>query len=681
MKMIRLLSIIAIIYFFQLEVSGQVPLAKVDSIKQALSITQSDSVRANLYMRLVGGTRFSNAKASLSYSDSALALAEKLNMMRYYAVILSLKGATLLEVGKIPESLAAQFESLQISQEVKDTGNTAIVLNRIGNTYMELGDFPKAIEYYRLSRDLFASLGSTVEFNELSNIGNVYELMGVKDSAMYYQKLALQHVKSNEFIRNGNVTVPELMFRMGNAWKLNGDSAMALKYYNQGIQEAYIDNDYRNLTMNNLLLARLYKDLNQRDSSLKYSKAAIEAGRASSFRKGIYESTLLLSDLYADLTKYDSAYAYLTTANTQKDSLTGISRFLELQRIILDEQEKQRETEALAIQEKNEIKQYSLLGGLGVFLVIAFILFYNNRQKNKRNKVLKTTLSDLRTTQAQLVQSEKMASLGELTAGIAHEIQNPLNFVNNFSEVSDELVDEMNEEMDKGEISEAKIISLDIKQNLAKITHHGKRADAIVKGMLAHSRSGKGEKVPTDLNALAEEYLKLSYHGLRAKDKSFNAEFKTDFDPNLPKVNVVPQDIGRVLLNLINNAFQACAERPPAGRAGSRSAVSADRVSPEASAEAQALAKADSAYNPTITVESQLTTKDQILITIKDNGPGIPSDIKEKIFQPFFTTKPTGQGTGLGLSLSYDIVKAHGGTLKVDSSKAMGTIFTIELPQ
>ncbi|TPV32758.1 GHKL domain-containing protein [Paucihalobacter ruber] len=260
-------------------------------------------------------------------------------------------------------------------------------------------------------------------------------------------------------------------------------------------------------------------------------------------------------------------------------------------------------------------------------------------------KEIEKAYNDLKATQQQLIQSEKMASLGELTAGIAHEIQNPLNFVNNFSEVSNELIDEMNDELDKGAIEEAKAIATDIKQNLEKITHHGKRADGIVKGMLAHSRSGSGEKVPTDINALADEYLRLSYHGLRARDKSFNADFSTNLDPTLPKVKVVPQDIGRVLLNLINNAFQAV----------------------------------NGIENPKVVVSTK-HAENGIEITVSDNGPGIPEAIKDKIFQPFFTTKPTGQGTGLGLSLSYDIVKAHGGELILNSNKEKGTQFTIILP-
>ena len=256
-----------------------------------------------------------------------------------------------------------------------------------------------------------------------------------------------------------------------------------------------------------------------------------------------------------------------------------------------------------------------------------------------------------------------MASLGELTAGIAHEIQNPLNFVNNFSEVSNELIDEMNEELDKGDIDEAKIIAGDIKQNLEKINHHGKRADAIVKGMLQHSRSSSGVKEPTDINALADEYLRLSYHGLRAKDKDFNATMQTDFDETIGKINIVPQDIGRVILNLINNAFYAVAEK---------------KKSPHPLKEGEK-------YEPTVSVSTKRINSPsgdggKVEIRVTDNGNGIPQKVLDKIFQPFFTTKPTGQGTGLGLSMSYDTIKAHGGEIKVETKEGEGTTFTIVLP-
>jgi len=266
---------------------------------------------------------------------------------------------------------------------------------------------------------------------------------------------------------------------------------------------------------------------------------------------------------------------------------------------------------------------------------------------NKANSELNQSLENLKSTQAQLIQSEKMASLGELTAGIAHEIQNPLNFVNNFSEISGELIDEMKEELATGNLQLVTELTDDIKQNLDKINHHGKRAADIVKGMLQHSRTSSRQKEPTDINALADEYLRLAYHGLRAKDKSFNADFKTEFDETLPKINVIPQDIGRVLLNLINNAFYAVTEQSKLFQSS----------------------ELWKSYQPLVAV-STIKLDDRIQISVKDNGPGIPLEIKDKIFQPFFTTKPTGQGTGLGLSLSYDIVKAHGGELKVETMEA-----------
>ena len=270
-------------------------------------------------------------------------------------------------------------------------------------------------------------------------------------------------------------------------------------------------------------------------------------------------------------------------------------------------------------------------------------------QKNE----LQNTVELLKATQDQLIQQEKLASLGELTAGIAHEIQNPLNFVNNFSEVSMELVDEMGEEFIKGDIEEAKAIANDIKQNLEKIIHHGKRADAIVKNMLQHSRSNSGEKQLTDINALADEYLRLSYHGLRAKDKMFNSNMVAELDPALPKLNVISQDIGRVLLNLFNNAFYAVQQRHN---------------------------KEGDSYKPEVKVSTALKGK-FIEIKVTDNGAGIPDEIKDKIMQPFFTTKPTGEGTGLGLSLSYDIItKGHGGEIDIDSKTNEFTQFKIILP-
>ena len=273
----------------------------------------------------------------------------------------------------------------------------------------------------------------------------------------------------------------------------------------------------------------------------------------------------------------------------------------------------------------------------------------------QQKEELEKTLDELKSTQAQLIQSEKMASLGELTAGIAHEIQNPLNFVTNFSDVSAELIDEMIVELDNNNPEEAKLIAVDLKSNLDKILHHGKRADGIVKGMLQHSRNSSGQKEPTDVNQLADEYLRLAYHGLRAKDKTFNASMHTDFQNDLPLITVVPQDIGRVLLNLITNAFHAVSEKKKKEQEAGR------------------------AFEPAVSVGTKKRRND-LIISITDNGNGVPADLVDKIFQPFLTTKPTGQGTGLGLSLSYDIVKAHGGELTIANEPGIGASFVIRLP-
>ncbi|WP_198679973.1 sensor histidine kinase [Aureibaculum luteum] len=307
---------------------------------------------------------------------------------------------------------------------------------------------------------------------------------------------------------------------------------------------------------------------------------------------------------------------------------------------------------------------YLLFGLLAVGILRIYILFRARKLTNEnklleekvkeRTNELEASIEDLKATQSQLIQSEKMASLGELTAGIAHEIQNPLNFVNNFSEINVELIDEMQEELKAGNPEEAIEISNDIKENQKKINHHGKRADSIVKGMLKHSRNTSGEKEPTNINAIADEYLRLAYHGLRAKDKSFNATLNTDFDESIGLINVAGQDMGRVILNLITNALHA---------------ISPNSKTPEKTVK-----------DPTIWISTK-KVGDQVIIKIKDNGSGIPKEIVDKIFQPFFTTKPSGQGTGLGLSMSYDIVRSHGGDLKVESQEGEGTTFTISIPK
>jgi len=311
-------------------------------------------------------------------------------------------------------------------------------------------------------------------------------------------------------------------------------------------------------------------------------------------------------------------------------------------------QQKALEKERKKTQEEEERSKFMAAQKAELEILVAERTVELTNQKNE----LQQALTELKSAQTQLIHSEKMASLGELTAGIAHEIQNPLNFVNNFSEVNAELIDEMKNELIAGNNKEAATIAGYIKDNQEKITHHGKRADAIVKGMLQHSKASTGKKELTDINKLADEYLRLAYHGLRAKDKNFNADFKTEFDENIGKINVVSQDIGRVLLNLYNNAFYAVNEKSKTG---------------------------DVSYRQVISVQTK-KLNGKVEIIVSDNGNGIPQNIVDKIFQPFFTNKPAGQGTGLGLSLAYDIVKAHSGEIKVETKEGEGSVFKILLP-
>ncbi len=339
-------------------------------------------------------------------------------------------------------------------------------------------------------------------------------------------------------------------------------------------------------------------------------------------------ATLLIYFVFLSLPIALAIYLGLKTASTNRALKTTLAEVQTLSaQNLLKEQEKQQ-----------------ILADQNILL---------ETQVDERTAELNQSLTHLKQTQTQLIQSEKMASLGELTAGIAHEIQNPLNFVNNFSEVSKELMGELGEELDKGDTKEAKVISLDVIQNLEKIVHHGKRADAIVKGMLQHSQSGSGTKEPTNINALADECMRLAYHGLRAKDKSFNAELVAHLDESLPKVNVIPQDMVRVMLTLFNNAFYAVTQKSKTAGAD---------------------------YRPEVSL-TMAAENGQVIIKVKDNGAGIPDVIKEKIMQPFFTTKPTGEGTGLGLSLTYDmVVKGHGGSITVNTKDSEFTEFIVTLP-
>ena len=443
-----------------------------------------------------------------------------------------------------------------------------------------------------------------------------------------------------------------------------------MKKLNDILKIKIVHGDKKGMAESYMSLGDLNIKMNKPDAAKHYLQNSVQLSKELNDKNSLASAYGNLSNLDTKQGDYKGAYEYYKLYTLYRDSVENIEtskKFLQAQ---LKHDYEMKEANAKAAQAKKDMAekrtrniQYLIIISFAIIIfaavVILFIQRKNNRQKQKVNLELQVqkekaegALSELQSTQALLIHSEKMASLGELTAGIAHEIQNPLNFVNNFSEVSSELADELKGALNKNDKQEAFAIADDIKENLNKINHHGKRADSIVKGMLQHSRSSTGQKEPTDINALVDEYLRLSYHGLRAKDKSFNATIETHYDESLEKINIVPQDIGRVILNLFTNAFYSVSEKKKNKKEG---------------------------YIPTVSVSTR-NLKDKVEIIVKDNGTGIPQKVLDKIYQPFFTTKPTGQGTGLGLSMSYDIIKAHGGELKVETKEGEFAEFIINLP-
>jgi len=476
--------------------------------------------------------------------------------------------------------------------------------------------------------------------------------MNKLDSSKYYRTLVYNLGLKNKvpvWIALGSGGLGEVYLNMKNA-----DSAVY--YYHISRQSALQINRYDLYGESLLGLGKAYLEEKKTDSAHYYGINAYNFMEKEKDAARMMAASELLAQIYYAKGQPDSAYKFLKQTIQVKDSLFSSEKIYRIQNLGFTEtlkKQQEDQTKKEALQEyKSKLQIYSLIGGLAVLSLIISMLYRNNRQRKSANVKIEKAYEDLKSTQAQLIQSEKMASLGELTAGIAHEIQNPLNFVNNFSELNTELLSELEDEIEKGNTAEMKALTDDIKANEQKINHHGKRADAIVKGMLQHSRSSTGVKEPTDINALADEYLRLAYHGLRAKDKSFNATMKTDFDENIGNVNVVPQDTGRVILNLITNAFYAVNEKKKQNKQG---------------------------YEPTVSVSTK-NAGEKIEIRVSDNGNGITQKVVDKIFQPFFTTKPTGEGTGLGLSMSYDIIKSHGGEIKVETKEGEGAEFLILLP-
>jgi len=672
----RKLSIILLFLFTTLVTTAQNK--KADTLRLALSkATAPDTVRLKILLQLSHSYFISKPDSCLLIGQEGYDLAVKLNRLADQAYAINTIAVAYTTLGDYAKGVPLLFKAIRLNEKIDDVPNVVKEYNNIGSAYVSKQDYLKALPYLQTGMkkwNLYSSSHRLKDYAERStkallflNIAEVFLYTQQIDSADHYLQICYPDAKKNGF--------PELLDNierdLGEVEIARGNKAAALKDLRDAAAIAGGIEDVEMLSMTYLSTAKLYHKYKQQDSAEYYAQKALETAGSQKYLQDVLNAGLVLYSYYDEVQDLPHAYKYLKIITAAKDSLFSQDKVKQLLSMDFDEKQRQRDIEAAQVQVRNNIRMYALIAGIIVLLVLAIFFWLANRQRRKAYTLLQKqkqetdlqkakveqTLGELKAAQTQLIQSEKMASLGELTAGIAHEIQNPLNFVNNFSEVNKEMLEELKAESEKpkakrDEQLETELIN-DLIANEEKINHHGKRADSIVKGMLEHSRSSTGQKELTDINAMADEYMRLSYHGLRAKDKSFNSELITRFDPGLPKIEVVPQDMGRILLNLFNNAFYAVNQK--------KKTAGAD-------------------YKPEVSVAT-FAENGQVIVKVKDNGPGISDGIKEKIMQPFFTTKPTGEGTGLGLSLTYDmVVRGHGGSIQVNSVEGEGSEFIISLP-
>jgi signal transduction histidine kinase len=653
------------------------PVAQSDSLLKklnALPVTANDTTRVNLLNALAANYIYNKPDTTYFLAQQAYKLSRSLNYPTGEAGALSDMAYAFIQLGDYAKALKVNNQVKELYLKLNDTSHVASTLSDIAWTYLQQGNWQKGLAKIQESYALYKTIAKpdpSLKTIILAHTGyGLYKLEKL-DSARVYLEQALLLVKPTE-----PTLAAYILSLLGELALAKNNPAQAFSLNQQSLALYRKVDNYGGLTTAYYRLATFYQKTAQTDSCLHYAKLSLEYAQKGASPRAILNSSQLLTQLYEG--KNDTqALRYYKIAVAAKDSLSSQDKVKQLLALDFEEQQQAQQIEAAKAEYRSTVRTYIFIGLLVVLGAIALVLYRSNRQKQQANALLQrqrdeiheqrtkaeNTLSTLKATQAQLIQKEKMASLGELTAGIAHEIQNPLNFVNNFSEVSTELVDELREEIKADRKDDALALAEDLSQNLQKIGQHGTRASSIVKGMLEHSRTATGERQPTDLNAVVDEYLRLAYHGARAKNKDratgtperdpFNAELKTDFDPNLGLVEAVPQELGRVLLNLFNNAFYAVSEKQKQHPNG---------------------------YQPIVSVSTK-RKNGQIEILVRDNGTGIPDTVKHKIFQPFFTTKPTGEGTGLGLSLAYDIItKGHGGTLAVSNQEGEGTEFVMTLP-
>jgi signal transduction histidine kinase len=679
---------VALLLIIPLPVSGQHRTAYADSMLTALRTATSDTVRLELNRALGFYYQDGSADVAMDYHMAQLELAQKLNFKLWEADAYQQLGYCYRRLDNLPISYEYYNKAFDLAgdpssvdndwkyQKFSDSKSPADArLSIIGMTHFEISNLYRRSRSYDEEKYHLAEamkIGEKLQSSKIlgltaRDIGSMYFAENQPDSAFKYYQIALQHYKNSPYQINLSI-----IYRLISDYYIReGKVDSALVYSKKAVALGLKDNAAGSLSNTQLFLGNLFKEVGQLDSARIYTERSIATAQSVQQWFTIGRGNTQLAEILELQGNETLAYDRLKYGIRILDSLNAehILRLVAFQNLDFDQKVRVKELEKENEQSKSRFRIYSLLGGLGLFIIVALLLYRNNRHKQRANKVLELTLSDLKSTQTQLIQQEKLASLGQLTAGIAHEIKNPLNFVNNFSEVSLELIDEALEELSAVKaqctaspglpnaspgmesFKDIEEILADVQSNLTKIHQHGSRANGIVSSMLQHSRGGSGKPEPTDLNALVKEYVNLAFHGMRAGKNPFDVDIKLDFDEKLGKLNLIGEDFSRVVLNLTNNAFDAMREK----------------------------VKIESSYTPKLTIRSKRLTN-SVEIQIEDNGPGIPDEIKDKILQPFFTTKKGTEGTGLGLSITHDIIKAHGGEMRIESKVDHGTTFIVQIP-
>ncbi len=647
---------------------------KADSIKTILDQNQKrDTIRVQNLFNYGYSLMRDDINNAILYTNQGIELARELKWNKTLPGGFIFLSGLYSYVNKNDSAILMALEALKVSEEMNNSYMIANAHTTLSEDYRSMDNDSLAEYHGKKYFDIVSELNNErLILDATVKLSLIYEQMKHQEKLQEFSDKALKiaiALKSDE-------NIARMLEIKANREVEQNHYRRAIENYKQILSVWKSKNNYSAVAWIQANLSQVFCKLYNKDSASYYARAAFETSKQQGLNKEMVDAYNALYTYHYTFGEYKKALEYRLAYDSLYNKTYNAEVAQSTVRVRMEYEQKKKDLLAQSEQaqkdsdaKKTKNLQYAIISA---FILLATFLFWNNRQKQNAKTKIERAYSDLKSTQAQLIQSEKMASLGELTAGIAHEIQNPLNFINNFSDVNTELIDELKEELATGNLQLATEIADDIQQNEAKINHHGKRADAIVKGMLQHSRKGTGVKEPTDINALADEYLRLAFHGLRAKDKDFNAILKTDFDETIGNVNIIPQDIGRVILNIINNAFHAVHAKSSAF-----AAASADKLGKANVVDEKKKSGVEN-FEPAVS----LSTNKQggnILITIRDNGNGIPPKILDKIFQPFFTTKPTGQGTGLGLSLAYDIVKAHGGEIKVKSEEGLGSEFIIVL--